>query len=400
MSDTSGSARWSDRLKRLAEKSEDGFDRIRHKLKSHTGANGEVTVLPFRSHGTLTHLRVRGRVLQDLQQATPSSEDNAFRNLAAMYRRFGSKEVPGTRLEISVGDASEQVVADSEGYFEVRVARPDDHADDGEWIFAKVRIVHSPWGVPSIEDFRAPVLVPASTARYGIISDVDDTVLVTHARRRLSMILRTALGNAATRLPFRGVAELYQALRRGPDGTSANPFFYVSSSPWNLYDFLLDFFELNELPDGPFFLKDLGIGVEAASLRDHKSHKLDTVTSILETHSGLPFVLVGDSGEKDPEIYHEVVKRHPDRVAAVVIRDVTETERDREVEVVMSEISEMGVPATLAEDSAHAARVLAELSLVASDSVDAVEAATLYVSPRDELDETLDEAAATAEGDA
>lgn len=400
MSDTRRPRGWSDRLKRLAEKTEDGFDRVRHTLKAHAGANGEVTVLPFRSHGTSTHVRVRGRVLQDLQPATPSSEDNAFRNLAAMYRRFGSKEVPGTRVEISLGAATEQVVADSEGYFDVRMERPSDHTTDDEWIFADVRIVHSPWGVPSIEQFRAPVLVPASTARYGIISDVDDTVLVTNARRRLSMILRTALGNAATRLPFGGVAELYQALRTGPDGTATNPFFYVSSSPWNLYDFLLDFFELNGLPDGPFFLKDLGIGAEAASLSDHKSHKLDTVTSILDTHRGLSFVLVGDSGEKDPEIYREVVERHPDRVAAVVIRDVTDTERDKEVEVITAGISRMGIPATLAADSAHAARVLAELNLVAPDSVETVEAATQYIGDRDELDETLDEAAEVAEDDA
>ena len=84
-----------------------------------------------------------------------------------------------------------------------------------------------------------------------------------------------------------------------------NPFFYISKSPWNLYAPLVEYLEVQQ-PLGPLLLRDFG-------LRPEKEHKRKAIEEILATYPKLKFILSGDSGEEDPEIYSAVVHRHPDR---------------------------------------------------------------------------------------
>jgi phosphatidate phosphatase APP1 len=142
-------------------------------------------------------------------------------------------------------------------------------------------------------------------------------VLQTHVTQKLKMIWVTLSGSAFTRMPFEGTSELYRALAAGASGRAENPVFYVSKSPWNLYDFLVDFMDYHELPRGPLLLRDIGLH-EAPPL-DHKSQTLRT---LFETYPSLSFVLIGDSGERDPEIYLETAARYPGRVRAIYIRDL------------------------------------------------------------------------------
>jgi len=103
----------------------------------------------------------------------------------------------------------------------------------------------------------ARVLVPSASARFGIISDIDDTVISTHVSNKLKMVLTVILSNEHTRKPFEGVAGLYRALQRGMTGED-NPIFYVSNSAWNLYTLLLEFLNLQNIPLGPLLLRDFG----------------------------------------------------------------------------------------------------------------------------------------------
>jgi phosphatidate phosphatase APP1 len=166
---------------------------------------------------------------------------------------------------------------------------------------------------------QAEVLVPGKRAEFGVISDIDDTVLQTHVTRRLKMLWVTFVGNAYTRLPFEGTTELYQALAIGASGRAQNPFFYISKSPWNLYDFLIAFMDRHELPRGALFLRDLGVRQEAPL-----DFKTSTIEQVLNTYPNLSFVLIGDSGERDPDIYLDIAARHPGRIRAIYIREVNQ----------------------------------------------------------------------------
>jgi phosphatidate phosphatase APP1 len=146
------------------------------------------------------------------------------------------------------------------------------------------------------------------------------------------MIWVTLSGNAYTRLPFAGTTALHQALAAGDSGPDHNPFFYVSKSPWNLYEFLVEFLEYQGLPRGPVFLRDVGL---------HHQAPLDFKATIIEqlfaAYPQLPFVLVGDSGERDPDIYLEIAARHPGRVRAIYIREVGGSARRRQQLVALAE---------------------------------------------------------------
>ena len=95
---------------------------------------------------------------------------------------------------------------------------------------------------------------PLKRARFGVISDIDDTIVSSHVANKLKMILTAALSNSRTRKPFAGVAAFYRALHAG-----VNPFFYVSKSPWNLYAPLVEYLEVQGLPLGPLLLRDFGL---------------------------------------------------------------------------------------------------------------------------------------------
>jgi phosphatidate phosphatase APP1 len=181
---------------------------------------------------------------------------------------------------------------------------------------------------------------------------VDDTVLVTEATSTLSLLRKILFGNARTRLPFAGVAGFYEALHR-----DQNPIFYVSSSPWNLYDLLQDFLELNDIPSGPLLLRDWGISPRELLPTSHGEHKLAAIEAILETYPDLPFLLIGDSGQEDPEIYREVVHEHPEQILGIYIRAVTEGEKRRtKIEELASEVDRHGVPLVLVADTLEAAK--------------------------------------------
>ena len=184
---------------------------------------------------------------------------------------------------------------------------------------------------------KGHVLVPHG-ARFGVISDLDDTVVRSSATSVLKMAWIVLRNNAHTRLPFEGVAAFYRALQLGPDSRSSNPVFYVSSSPWNIYDMLVDFLNVHGVPHGPLFLKDWSLTV----LGKHRGYKLGVIRRLLSTYQDLPFVLIGDSGEEDPEIYLQAVREHPGRVIAVYIRDVTSGKRDAEIRAMAGEARKLG----------------------------------------------------------
>jgi len=162
------------------------------------------------------------------------------------------------------------------------------------------------------------------------------------------MLLTVALSSARTRKPFAGVAAFYRALHRG-GSSSPNPFFYVSKSPWNLYAPLVEYLELQGLPAGPLILRDFG-------WRMPKQHKETAIADILATYPELPFVLIGDSGEHDPEIYAGIVRRFRDRIRAIYIRSVHKNSaRDRSIVKLIGEVAKTGCQLVLAPNTEMAA---------------------------------------------
>jgi phosphatidate phosphatase APP1 len=338
-----------------------------------------LQLVTYRSYGTAGRLYVKGRLLTDKGIGEPGEGDSRWQNLLNMYRRFGSNEIPGAQLVIRPGDGSEhQIVTDEEGYFTLNIEPKTLPAPiDYLWYPVEVEVKQVPRNIPLPPMLKMPahVLIPPLDAEYGIISDLDDTVIQTSATNLLRMARTVLVRNAHSRLPFEGVAEFYRALQLGRNGKRNNPFFYVSSSPWNLYDLLDDFLELNDVPPGPLLLRDMSLTRKKTQpeASAHHGHKLHEIDNLLLTYPELPFVLIGDSGQEDANIYREVVRRYPGRILAIYIRDVEHPGRAALVERVAQEVMHEKVEMLLVKDTVQAAEHAAKIGLLYSEAIPAIE---------------------------
>ena len=347
-----------DYLRDFLHSGERGFDKLKSTLSEKLGLTRPVQIVAYRGFGTSRRVEIFGRLLEQKKLKEASKDDNAFNNIVRMVKRMESDELAHADIAARYRNETQQKKSNEEGYFSF--------VFDGEW----EELTSLVWDEIELQvDYRdetsravGHVLMPPANARFAVVSDIDDTVIQTDAANLLKALANTFLGNAKTRMPFDGVAELYHALQNGGGSTPLNPIFYVSNGPWNLYDFLSEFMAHNELPKGPIFLRDYGLDSEKWIKDDQ--HKEETIARLMAAYPDLPFILIGDSGEKDPEIYQRVSRKYGDRLLAIYIRDVSDDERDREVEEIAAEVSSRGIPMRRVADSAAVLKHARELNLV------------------------------------
>ena len=364
---------WKDLFRQSASLIEDQWDTLRFGLTKRLGLNDPVQVVPYRTYGTARRLYIKGRVLQDKKIASAGDKDTVLNNLLNMYKRFESDEVPGARLKVQLADEAHEVTTDKEGYFVLDLNPRTPVIHERLWHPLPLELVSAPLPFEPSLRVAAEVMIPPPDAEYGIISDIDDTIVKTTATNLLAMSRITFLNNARTRLPFAGVAEFYKALQLGRNGKRNNPFFYVSSSPWNLYDLLKDFLDLNNIPAGPLLLRDFGLEPKAGTAGGHMGHKFKEIKQILETYPHLSFVLVGDSGQEDPVIYREVVKQFPGRILAIYIRDVQLPEREKIALDVSQSLRDHQVEMVIVDNTVEAAEHAAQKDLIFTQAIPAIE---------------------------
>ena len=308
---------------KLAERLDTSVDKLVYDFRTRHQLFSPLQILTYRSYGTSNRIHVRGRVLADKGISKADASHSVFDNILNMYRRLETDEVPGARLLLRFQDAEYHLTTDEEGHFMHDLEPSVALSDEALYHEATVELLHAP-GLPVPEGLmaKAEIMVPPPDAEFGVISDIDDTIVKSSATNLLKMGQTAFFTNARTRMPFAGTTAFYKALILGRNGKRNNPFFYVSSSPWNLYDLLTDYLDVQQLPKGPLLLKHLGLNEGKLLDNDHLSHKMHQIDNILLTYPELKFVLIGDSGQEDARIYREVVKKYPKRILAIYIRDV------------------------------------------------------------------------------
>jgi phosphatidate phosphatase APP1 len=327
-------------------------------------------VLPFVGHGTAERVHVRARVVlvgRDLPApgeapavpspavAAPTRRRSAWRTLRTSLGRFVTVELPGSLVTVHTPAGAIEVRADREGYVDVVV---DAGGLSPGW--HDLALVAT-WRARTARA-TARVLVVDPAARFALVSDVDDTVIETGLTRGLQLLRITLLTEVADRVPLPGAAELYQALA----AASGGPVFYLSTSPWNLHDLLTDFVTLRGFPPGPLLLTDWGPGRGAFLRVPAEEHKLTLIRQVLTDHPGLRVLLVGDSGQADPEIYAAVAAEAPERVLAVYVRRTAGVApaRAAEIEALAARVTAAGVPMLVVDGSARIAEHAAALGLL------------------------------------
>lgn len=314
-----------------------------------------VLITPYRSYGTRNHLYLLGRALDD--EPLRIVEDQSFLNtLKNTYNQFDSYEIPEAMIDLKIPDLLElKSVSDSEGYFLFEHTTERDlslKANEEGWVTVNLLFKKSEDSTASEErkHFQGEFLIPEAKAEYGVISDIDDTILHTGVTSFLKwrLLKNSLLTNTYKRIPFKGAAQFYQKLHLGKNGENKNPMFYISNSPWNMYQYLKLFLDFNKFPKGPILLRNFRTPFDR-SLKPEKPHKQKEIINILNTYPNLPFILIGDSGEHDASIYTEIAEKYPDRILTIYLRSVDHKRQMRRITSIVSEFET--TPILMVDDS-------------------------------------------------
>jgi len=336
------------------------------KLKRHLltwlHLTNQPTVKVYHGFGNDKRLTIHGSVFRRSPLPRKKHRSNVLVNLFGLIRLFLVKPYAQATVRVFVDNQYTEAKTDDDGYFRLEV--PLVQPLPGGWHPVRAELIDqtlmavTAWG-------EGEVLVPDQTP-FACISDIDDTFLVSHSAtltKRLKVLLTK---NAHTRQPFEGVVTHYQLLAEANSGPSTNPFFYVSSSEWNLYDYILEFSKKNGLPNGVYLLSPLKQLNEVLKTGQNKHMtKFMRIVRILETYPQQQFILLGDDTQEDPTIYASVAEHFPKQIHCVYIRQV-HGENQPKTRTTLSRIEAMNIPCCYFAHSAEARQHSIDIGLVAT----------------------------------
>lgn len=333
------------------------------------------TLVVYPGHVAGGRLSILGRVLEDEGVFRAPHSNSTLRNLWLTFKRYETDEIGGARISWEGLGRSGEVKSDTSGYFRIQAdgIGPDDA--EGPWRPIRLRLERAAGYRFEAVETQGSVRIVSPHARFGIISDIDDTIIHTGAFKMLRHWRIVTANSPEARAAFPGVSRFYGALCEGVAGPETNPVFYVSSSPWNLADIFERFMALKDIPRGPMLLRSLSDDALGWLLRRHRGHKAEMIDRVMADYPTLGFVLIGDSGQKDASVYASAVERHPGRVIAVHIHDVRPRgAASGVVEAELKRIEAMGVPTTLGRTLEAAANQAEDAGFVAVGTREAVRA--------------------------
>ncbi len=260
-------------------------------------------ILLFPAVGQPGEVAIHGRVLK---QAPGQGSNTLARNL----RRLTASNWEGAPVEVTFAGRTLGTRSGHDGVFEVRFEIPERDVLPG------LHLVEA--RVPGAAAQRAAVRIVPDTAPFFVISDFDDTVAQSHVLQRRKIVQTALLKDARTHPVVAGMSGFYQCLveDRAPGAGLA----FVSGSPHQFGPRIATFLQHNGFPVAGLYLRNWGPNTMSG-------YKQPAIRKLLNQMKQ-PAILVGDSGEKDPEVYAEIRREFPDRVKDIYIRDAGRT-KDR-----------------------------------------------------------------------
>lgn len=320
----------------------------------------EPTIKIYHGYGHDNKLTVFGHVFKLSPFPRKTYRQSFVHNTLALLRLFLVKPFEAVDLQLEWKGRTYTAKTEKDGFFRF------------EW--NDTEPIERGWRPVIVQAFRNNQFLAKSTGRifipyetqYLFISDIDDTFLISHSsnlRRRLYVLFTQ---NARSRKPFEGVVRHYQLLAEsGTTAETPNPFFYVSSSEWNLYEYILEFTANNQIPRGVFLLSQLKRFSQLLKTgQNNHGTKFTRITRVLEAFPNQRVVLLGDSSQQDPYIYEALVKHFPQRIHAVYIRDVYQQNFNK-VKDVLAKIEKAGVPCLFFKHSKDAILHSVKIGLIA-----------------------------------
>ena len=304
----------------------------------------------YRGYANDQELIVMGHVFAPQTREEYNFQKKRFKNAKSIIRMFRIKTKPNAEVFLTHGDKKIRTKTLDDGYFKFCIPLMD--TVEFGWTDYKVHILHAGQEISAKGSYIRP-----HQGNLGFISDIDDTFLVSHTRNPLKKLYILLFRNVNDRKIFEGVVPHYQALSTAGrnNKNEQNAFFYVSSSEWNLYRFIVDFTKLHELPRAVMLLKDIKTSLTDFFItgRGDHNHKFEKIKHILEFYPHLQYTLLGDDSQHDPYLYENICKIFPVNVIAVYIRQTGRMPKAKSLDA-MKNISDLGVKTCYFRESAEA----------------------------------------------
>lgn len=280
---------------------------------------GTVHVKVYHGYGHTHDLVLYGHVFKHKAVVRRQYTTRILLNIIHLLRLFFVKPFPRAKVRLYWKGGYIDTLTEDDGFF--KFEWQSQHEIKAGWHPVRVDYINRKG--KAVATGEGKVYVPHST-QYVFISDIDDTVMVSYSATKFRRLRELLTRNPRTRQQFAKVADWYQQLTIAHTNAAIpNPFFYVSSSEWNLYDYLIEFFSYNKLPEGIFLLNQVKRWYQLFKTGKTKhAGKLLRIARILEVFPKQKFVLVGDNSQHDPDIYATIAARHPKKIFAIYIRNV------------------------------------------------------------------------------
>jgi len=341
------------------------FERLKKKIFFWLHLTNDPVIKLYHGYGSEKKVIVFGHVLKLSPLPRKNFRKNFLNNSYGLLRLFMVKPKVNVSLHLRWEEITYETKTQDDGFFKFEWC-PATSLSPG-WHPVKVHLLHPGSGVHSIEAV-GEFFVPYNKYEFAFISDIDDTFLISHSsnlRKRLYVLFTK---NARSRKPFEGVVNHYQLLAStGASRDTFNLFFYVSSSEWNLYDYIFEFAKNNKLPMGIYLLNQLKTfrQVFKTGQNNHKT-KFMRISRIMETYPLQKFILLGDDSQEDPNIYSAIVEHFPQNIYAVYLRHVLKSSHER-VKGIVEKIKATGVQCCYFTHSSEAVIHSKQIGLIPRD---------------------------------
>ncbi|MBB5437306.1 phosphatidate phosphatase APP1 [Pedobacter sp. AK017] len=281
--------------------------------------NKSVSVKVYHGYGHTHNLVVYGHVFRFKARTRQIYSNNLFVNIVHLLKLFILKPYPYVKVRLTFKGQQVYNTTEYDGFFKFEWAAIENV--QAGWHSVKVEALNDHGVVMAVG--HGQIFVPHIT-QYAFISDIDDTVMVSHSAAIGRRLRELFIKNPRTRKTFQDTYTLYKSLSLShTSADQPNPFFYVSSSEWNLYDYLVETFRYNKLPEGAFLLNQIKRWKDLIKTgKTGHQGKLMRVMRILDAFPNQKFVFLGDNTQSDPAIYTAIAEKYPENIEAVYIRNI------------------------------------------------------------------------------
>ena len=319
-----------------------------------------TSVKVYHGYGHSENLIVFGHVFKYKAKNEQCYSNNIWTNIKYLFRLFLLKPYPFVHVRLHFYGQVIDQKTERDGFFRIEWAAAQ--TLEAGLHLVTVEALDNDGNQLAVSDGK--VYIPHSS-QYAIISDVDDTVMVSHSATIGRRLRELFIKNPHTRKTFVGVSKHYTLLAEAyAEPGIPNPFFYVSSSEWNLYEYLKETFRFNKLPEGSFLLNSIKQWKQLIhSGKTGHMGKLLRIVRILDAFPNQMFILFGDNSQSDPIIYEEISEKYSGNLAAVYIRNVRPS-RAAETCKILLKIESRNVPVCLFNDSFAAIKHSEEIGLL------------------------------------